>query len=234
MQFPQKYVTCENCENRNDSIFRYLSDSEASEFFYTRMDKHFKKGEIILYEGSRVQMLYCINSGIVKQQKVGGNGREQIVGLLNDGDLFGFQSILLEKTAPLSVVAVSDVHVCIFPASSLFRIVGHNNKFTTGLMLKMCRRLEIANTTIADMAQKNQKSRLAQTLLYLKNEFGNSDDGSLKIALTREEIANIIGTATESVIRLLSDFNKKNYIELVKRKIKLLDEKQLQKIADID
>ena len=85
---------------------------------------------------------------------------------------------------------------------------------------------------MVNMAQKSVKERLAETLLYLQETFGTNPDKTLKVQLSRDELASMIGTATESCIRLLSDFNKLGLIELVGKKIILKDITKLKKIAD--
>ena len=95
-----------------------------------------------------------------------------------------------------------------------------------------CKELGEANTYITDIAQKTVRERLAEIILHLKENFGVDKEDTLQISLTREELANIVGTATESVIRLLSEFNKDALIELNGRKIKILDIQGLTKISN--
>jgi CRP-like cAMP-binding protein len=85
---------------------------------------------------------------------------------------------------------------------------------------------------MVSMAQKSVKERLAQTLLYLEDTFGKGDDGSLHIQLSREELAGMIGTAAESCIRLLSEFNKSGFVDLTGKKITLLDRNKLKRLAN--
>jgi CRP-like cAMP-binding protein len=96
-----------------------------------------------------------------------------------------------------------------------------------------CRELGQANTYITDIAQKTVRERLAEILVQLKNDFGLDEENVLKITLTREELANIVGTATESVIRLLSEFKQDKLIELNGRKIKVLNLVALMKVGNI-
>jgi CRP-like cAMP-binding protein len=101
-------------------------------------------------------------------------------------------------------------------------------------MLKLaCRELGEANSFITDIAQKTVRERLAEILLLLVNEFGVDSSQYLNISLTREELANIVGTATESVIRLLSEFKTDHLVELNGRKIKILNLKSLEKISNV-
>ena len=90
-----------------------------------------------------------------------------------------------------------------------------------------------ANSYLTDIAQKTVKERLAEILIHLEEEFNTDPSGILNISLTREELSNIVGTATESIIRLLSELKNDHYIELQGRKIKILDKPGLRTIAGI-
>ena len=100
------------------------------------------------------------------------------------------------------------------------------------VMKSICGDLKDADDHMVSMAQKSVKERLAETLLYLEESFGKNEDGSLHIQLSREELAGIIGTATESCIRLLSEFNKNGMIDLVGKKITILDKSKLKRLAE--
>jgi CRP-like cAMP-binding protein len=101
-------------------------------------------------------------------------------------------------------------------------------------MMKLaCHELGEANSFITDIAQKTVRERLAEVLLFLVNDFGLDNQKFLNISLTREELANIVGTATESVIRLLSEFKSDNLVELNGRKIKILNTRGLEKISNV-
>ena len=95
-----------------------------------------------------------------------------------------------------------------------------------------CKELGEANSYITDIAQKTVKERLAEILIHLEDEFGTDQHGILNISLTREELSNIVGTATESIIRLLSEFKSKALIEINGRKIKILDKPGLKHVAN--
>ena len=101
------------------------------------------------------------------------------------------------------------------------------------LMQLTCKELGEANAYITDIAQKTVRERLAEILIHLKNDFGLDENNILQISLTREELANIVGTATESVIRLLSEFKQDQLIELNGRKIRIQDEAGLIRIGNL-
>ena len=94
-----------------------------------------------------------------------------------------------------------------------------------------CKELGESNRYIRDIAQKSVKKRLAEILVMLADDFGLENDGTLKLSLTREDLGNFVGTATETVIRLLSEYKNEGLVESVGRKIKLLDLERLKTIA---
>ena len=97
----------------------------------------------------------------------------------------------------------------------------------------LCRELREANDYITDIAQKTVRERLAEVLLLLRESFDVDDNDLLQISLTREELANMVGTATESVIRLLSEFKQDGLIDLKGRRIKFIDVASLRRIASV-
>ena len=97
----------------------------------------------------------------------------------------------------------------------------------------VCKELREANDYITDIAQKTVRERLAEVLLLLKENFELDNANTLQISLTREELANMVGTATESVIRLLSEFKQDQLIDLQGRKIKFINVPGLTKVANL-
>jgi CRP-like cAMP-binding protein len=99
-------------------------------------------------------------------------------------------------------------------------------------MKTICGDLKDADDHMVSLAQKSVKERLAETLLHLEDTFGKNEDCSLHIQLSREELAGMIGTATESCIRLLSEFNKTGLIELIGKKIAIVDRNKLKRMSE--
>lgn len=123
------------------------------------------------------------------------------------------------------------MEVCFIPKEEIIEDLEKNPKFSMSVLKDMANNLKKADNIIVDMAQKTVKQRLAEALINLKEKFDTNNDGIINVRLSREDIANIIGTATESAIRLLSDLKKKKYIEFVGKEIKILNLPELEKIA---
>ncbi|WP_313806846.1 Crp/Fnr family transcriptional regulator [Flavobacterium sp.] len=223
---------CEQCIVKEFSALKALTKDELLKLADTKISYTVKKGEIIFDEGDYLDGIFCVKNGVCKLTKLSSNGKDQIVKLVSRGELLGQRSLISEEPTNLSAVALEDMTVCFVPKSQVMAFFNENNKFSLGVMKNVCHDLKEADNVLVNLAQKSVKERLASTLLYLHDTFGVNEDDSLKIQLSREEISSIIGTATESCIRLLSDFNKSGLIETNGKKIILKNKKELRKLAE--
>jgi CRP-like cAMP-binding protein len=224
---------CEKCSLESGSIFKYLSPEEIDAINFEKDFRQYKRGDILYQEGNRISGFYCINSGIIKVFKTGFDGKEQIIRFAKKGDIIAYRSVLSNELACTSAKVIEDCLVCFIPSEILISFIKTNPAYALELLKLACHELGEANSFITDIAQKTVRERLAEVLLFLVNDFGLDDEQSLKISLTREELANIVGTATESVIRLLSEFKSDKLVELNGRKIKILNKKRLEKISNV-
>ncbi|MEE4215404.1 MAG: Crp/Fnr family transcriptional regulator [Bacteroidales bacterium] len=224
---------CDTCAVNTNSVFRHLSKDQVEILNFEKDFRQHRRGEVLYTEGSRISGFYCINRGIIKVFKTGFDGKEQIIRFAKPGDIIAYRSVLSNEPACTTAKVIEDAGVCFIPAHILTDFVKENPLFSMEVMKLTCHELGVANEYITDIAQKTVRERLAEILLHLVNEFGLDSENYLRISLTREELANIVGTATESVIRLLSEFKSDSYIELSGRKIKILDRRSLEKISNV-
>lgn len=223
---------CEQCIVREFSSFKSLNRDELIKMSECKVSYTVKKGEVLFEEGEITNGVYCVREGICKLSKLSANGKDQIVKLVKSGELLGQRSMISEEPANLSAVALEDMEVCFIPKNEVLQFFNANNQFSMAVMKTICGDLKEADDHMVSLAQKSVKERLAETLLYLEDHFGKNEDNTLKVQLSREELAGMIGTATESCIRLLSEFNKNGLIELVGKKIALVDRNKLKRLAE--
>lgn len=223
---------CEQCIVRELSSLKALNKGELLRLAECKTSHIIKKGEYIFEEGDTVNGIYCITTGVCKLSKLSANGKDQIVKLVKAGELLGQRTLISEEPANLSAVAIEDMEVCFIPKTEVLQMFDQNNQFSRNLMKSICGDLKETSDHLVSISQKTVTERLAETLIYLEENFGKNTDGSLRIQLSREELAGMLGTATESCIRLLSEFNKIGLIELVGKKIILKDLAKLKRIAD--
>lgn len=214
-------------------IFNGLTEEELDSLTQSMSCTLHKRGNILYHEGSRINGAYVVIKGILKIYKTGFDGKEQIIRFAKDGDLIGFRSVVSDELACTTAKVVNDAVLCYLPAEVLTSLIKVNPEFAMSLMKLTCRELGESNKFLTDIAQKTVRERLAEVLLLLMDTFDLDEDGTLQISLTREELANMVGTATESVIRLLSEFKSDKLIELNGRKIKLINIPKLIKIGNV-
>lgn len=223
---------CEQCIIRQLNALKTLTKEELIRVSHCKTVKTIKKGDVLFNEGEYINGIFCIKSGICKVSKMSENGREQIVNLVKRGDLLGERSLISEEAANLKATAVNEMEICFIPKHEILRDLNENNNFSMSFLKEMAMSLKTNNNTVVEMAQKSVKQRLAHTLLNLAEEFGLDENGALSIHLSREDIANIIGTATETTIRLLSEFKKKDLISLKNKDIFIENEEELRQISE--
>jgi len=223
---------CEQCIVRQFSSLKALTKEELLKMADCKTSYTIKKGEPIFQEGEITKGVFCIKEGVCKLSKLSANGKDQIVKLVKPGELLGQRSMIIDEPANLSAIALEDMEVCFIPRTDVMGFFNNNNQFSMNMMKTICGDLKDADDHMVDMAQKTVKVRLAETLLYLEDTFGKNEDGSLHLQLSREELAGMIGTATESCIRLLSEFNKTGLIKITGKKIFIEDRVKLKRMNE--
>ena len=192
----------------------------------------YKKGQTIFFEDSRPLGLFCLNKGKVKIFKTGIDGKEQIIHFGQPGDFVGYRALIADEKYSVSATAIEETTACFIPRDAFIEMLDNNPKLSRSLLKSLCHEVGIANERIQSMAQKNVRERLADTLLLLHNTFDDDSETLIDISLPREDIANIVGTATETLIRLLSEFKNDGLVKFEGKKIRLLDIAKLEKLAN--
>lgn len=225
---------CQNCGSRQKGIFCHLQHSEVEELNDMKSCMIFKKGQLIFGEGSHPLGLYCINTGKIKIAHSGEDGKEQIVRMAKEGDVLGYRALLTSERYNASAVALDDSEICFIPRDTFFNVLKHNPQLAFEIIKMLSTELRKAEQRITDLAQKPVRERMAEGLLFLKETYGYETDGAtIDVVLSREDIANLVGTATETAIRLLSEFKQAGIVAFVGKKIKILDIDALIKTAHI-
>ncbi len=214
-------------------LFKKLTEEEFNRLNFEKSCAYYKKGTILYREGSRLTGFFCVTRGIVKIFKTGMDGKEQIIRFAKKGEIIAYRSLLSQELACTTAKIIEEAVLCHIPYQTLLYLIQHNWQFSHHMLQIVCRELREANDYITDIAQKSVRERLAEVLLLLKDSFDLDPQNTLQISLTREELANTVGTATESVIRLLSEFRQDKLIELDGRRIKFINIPGLQKVAGI-
>ena len=228
----EEHIGCNACKSRMDSIFNELSQDEIGKLDQIKHCQFYKKGEILFHEGAYPRGLYCVQSGKIKITQTGVDGKEQIVHLIHDGDVMGHRAILSEDTYSGTAVAMEDSHVCFIPKAPFYSMAETSSKLALKIAHMLSNELREAEQKITHTAQHPVRDRIAQCLLILKKNYGVEPDGAtINMIIKREDLANLASTTRESATRLLYDLQEQKIIELVGKKIKIIDEQKLIGIA---
>jgi len=223
----------DDCELSGFQLFKRLNETEFVQLNYDKTCTLFNKGSIIYREGSRLTGFYGVTKGILKTFKTGIDGKEQIIRFAKKGDIIAYRSLLSQELACTTAKVIEEAVLCHVPYQTLLYLIQNNWQFSHHMLQIVCKELREANDYITDIAQKSVRERLAEVLLLLKENFDLDNANTLQISLTREELANMVGTATESVIRLLSEFKQDQLIDLTGRKIRFIDVEGLARVANV-
>lgn len=215
------------------SFKQSLSEEDFRKYLDNKKSMPISKGKLVFEEGKMPRGVYYIEQGAVKLYKIGFNKKQQILRFAKEGDLIGYRSLLSEEEYGASAEAMTPVQVSFIPANIFHKLLMNDSKLSYAMLQKISCELGEYSNTIALLAQKTVRERLAEVLLLLELKLGIDPEGFIKLSLTREEIANLIGTATESAIRLISEFKQDHLIEVEGRNIKILDQDRLRKLGHV-
>ncbi len=224
---------CETCPIRQGSVFSSLHGAAVAELDEAKGCYFYRRGEVIFHEGSHPGGVYCIHQGAVKLYRSDSMGNVVIVRLAKQGDLLGYRALLSNERYTATAEALEDTVLCFIPRNVFFELLRGNSDLMVAVTELLARDLRMAEGRLASLAQKAVPQRLAEVLLYLRELFGEDESGAVKISMTRRELAELVGTAPETVIRLLSEFQRKKLIAVDHRAIRILDAAGLAHVAEL-
>lgn len=223
-----KNISCETCSVKECSLFGTFSEEELRQLDNEKVTSFYKKNQPVFMEDTYPRGVFCINSGKVKIFSIGENGKEQIIHIAKEGEVIGFRSLFSDEPYRLSGTTLEDAHICFIKKEEFYRHLETKPSLLQSILKNLSIELGERAVFIKDMAQKTVRERLATVLLVLNDVYGEE-----MINLSREDMANFVGTATETVIRLLKEMKDEKIIEIHTRKIAIINLAQLQQEAGI-
>lgn len=211
-------------------IFTDLSPEEAESVGQLTIVRKYRKNMIIFMEGEPGEALYFLLSGKVKISKLVEDGREQILHILQAGDIFAEVVLIDRGSYPATAEVIEEAQVGMLRNDDVENLIRTNPDIALKILKVMSQRLRQAQIQVRDLALRDTYGRLASMLLILAKDHGCSGDNGVKIdlSLSRQELANLIGTSRETVTRILSDFKRSKVIDIDKQEIVIVDEKKLK------
>jgi CRP/FNR family cyclic AMP-dependent transcriptional regulator len=211
-------------------LFRDLPAKELEKVAKLFHEKSFPKYHVIFEEGSVGDLLFIIQSGVVKISKEASDGRVKTLALLNQGEIFGEMSVLGEEGRSANAETLNEVKCAVISKDDFHAMIEKNPSISLHIIRTLIDRLFQADRQIKNLALGNSRAKIADILLQLSNEFGGDGEDASKVGvrLTHQELADLAGLARETTTKLLNEFVKDDSIILKDREIEILDKGKLQ------
>ncbi len=221
-----KHITCANCLSRKNSLFSSFNESQVSDLNHHKACAYYRKNQPLFLEGSLPHGVFCLNEGKVKVFTRGEEGKEQIIHIAAAGEILGYRAMFSGEAYKVSASTLEDCNICFIAKEDFLNMLDSNTTLRNTILKELSKELGERAVLITNMAQKTVRERLAGALLMLDSVYKDE-----AINLSRENLANLIGTATENLIRLLKELKDEQCIEVHVRKIEILDKENLLRIA---
>ncbi len=215
--------------------FESLPNYVKEDFNTQMVVKRFKRGQTIFNEGAFPSGIFFIKAGKVKKFKTLNNGKEQIIYLCSDGEMIGYAAFLGEEKYHDSAATLTESSIGFISKDKLVRLLDRHQELSKLLVKKLSHEFGVMVNFIATFTKKSVRERVALTLLILHENFrlNKNEDNEIQIELTREDFANIVGIALETLVRFLTDFENEGLIQKKGRKIIVINPVRLFEIADL-
>jgi CRP/FNR family transcriptional regulator, cyclic AMP receptor protein len=201
--------------------------SAIKELTSDRSINHYKKKQVIYSEGNHPNRLYFIQKGKVKTFKTNDSGKELTIGLFNEGDFFGYIALLEETVYKETAEAIEDADIAIIPREEFENLLLSSREVTHKFIKLLANNITEKENQLLGLAYNSLRKRVADALLALQSKYQDEKQDKFSMHISREDLANIAGTATESLIRTLSDFKSENLIEIKDGNIIITNQKKL-------
>ncbi|MCW0490160.1 Crp/Fnr family transcriptional regulator [Riemerella anatipestifer] len=218
----------------SEAFFRKnLKPEDFEKYTSSKEVLKYDKGDVLFDDGELPKGVYFVEKGTAKLSKSGVYGKDYILRIVKEGDILGYRSLLCDENFQARAEAMTELETTFVPSDIFMQLLEADSRLSFAMMQKIAFELGESSNIITFLAQKTVRERLAEILLLLELKLGTDPEGFIKICLTREEVANLIGTATESAIRLISEFKNDGLIEVEGRSIKIKDHDKLKKVGDV-
>ena len=207
-------------------IFSSLNDNELSELANLATERNFMSNEFIFWDGDTPDWFYVVAEGKVKVLKHSSSGREFIIAFFGSGEMFGEVAVFENKPYPASAQAVAETRVVAIKKEDFLSFLANRPQVALRIINVLGERLRDAQSRLRDLAGERVEQRLASVLLMLSSKLG------FTLPFTRQEIADMTGTTTETAIRVMSQLKDRGIIRSTRGKVIILDEEKLRLLSE--
>ncbi|MGC1391622.1 MAG: Crp/Fnr family transcriptional regulator [Bacteroidales bacterium] len=232
MEYLNPYI--ELCLEGSSSIFKGINQKDKETLVHRHTLSIIKKGRFLFKQGEKPHGLICLASGKVKVFKEGVGGRGQILKMVRQQGFIGYKALFSDIPWSVSAIAIEDSAICIFEKNSFIKTLKKNPDLSLKFIKTITDELWISNNRTVSLTQKHIRGRLAESLLILSDTYGFEADGkTIRVSMSREDIANLSNMTTSNAIRTLSNMASEGIIEITGRSISILNGNLLEHISEL-
>lgn len=214
-----------------EGLDSFLSDAQQAlnlkEFCKEKKTKLYKKKSDIFMEGDMPNHIYFIKSGSVKTYKTNLDGKELITNLYKTNDFFGFESLLENSPQQDSAITLEDSELVMIPKHDFLTLMQSHKDVSNTFISLLCKKVAEKEAQLLNLAYNSVRQRTAEALLKMYHH----QDSKESLSVPREDLAKMVGTAPESVIRVLSDFKDEGLIEIISGKVRIKSAPKLEQVV---
>lgn len=216
-----------------DSLVAHVSgDAALNEFITNRQHSKLKKKQIIYSEGNHPYRLYYVQSGKVKTYKTNSDGKELIVSLYSEGDFFGYIALLEGTIYKESAETIEESEIIALPKNEFDELLNSNKEVMQKFIQLLANNVSEREEQLLGIAYNSMRKKVADALILLSKKYKKEHEPHFSMHISRENLANIAGTAKESLIRTLSDFKDEKLIDIQEGNIVILNETKLSNMLN--
>jgi CRP-like cAMP-binding protein len=232
MDYLNPYI--ELCLEGSSSVFKGLNQKDKETLVRQHTLTILKKSQFLFKEGEKPWGLISLASGKAKVYKEGVGGRSQILKMVRQQGFIGYKTLFSDIPWSVSAIALEDSAICVFEKNSFLKILKKNPDLSIKFIKVIADELWTANNRTVSLTQKHVRGRIAESLLILRDTYGFEADGkSIRVSMSREDLANLSNMTTSNAIRTLSNMSSEGIIEITGRRISILDSRQLEYISEM-
>jgi CRP-like cAMP-binding protein len=208
------------------------SFADFNDLFPQKLTKRVRKREMIYHEDDSIHYLYFVISGKIKAFKTNEYGKEYIMDIYKEGDVFGYESLLADRKCYESTMTMEDSEMVLIPHAEFHQLLLSNPELSLKFIDNITRNLSATEEKLLKLAYNSARKRVAEALLFIYKKYQPKSKEDIAFNIYREDISAITGLTVESVSRNLSSFRQEGLIETVNGTIRLLNINKLETLRN--